>query len=41
LGAILLPIYWQDDCQEYHDCQTFQHYADTVSRPTVQGVLNG
>lgn len=20
LGAILLPIYWQDDCEEYRDC---------------------
>src|SRR5260370_28449125 len=25
LGAFLLPIYWQDACHHYHDCQTFQH----------------
>jgi hypothetical protein len=27
LGAFFFPIYWQDNCKEYRDCQTFPHDA--------------
>jgi IS1 family transposase len=32
LGAFFLPIYWQDDCEEYNDCQSAQHDGKNVSR---------
>jgi hypothetical protein len=30
LGAFFLPIYWQDACEKYNDCQSFQHISQIV-----------
>jgi len=35
LGAFLLPIYWQDDCEEYNDCQSFQHNTENVPQKPI------
>jgi IS1 family transposase len=32
LGIILLPIYWQDNCKDYGDCQYLQHDEKNVSQ---------
>jgi len=35
LGALLLPRYWQDDCEEYHECQSFQHNSAIVPQKSL------
>ena len=38
LGAFFLPIYWHDDCNEYRDCQVFQHNSAIVPPKYIDNV---
>ena len=35
LGAFFLPVYWQDACDKYNDCQTFQHDVKIVPQKPI------
>jgi hypothetical protein len=36
LSALTLPRYWQDDCYEYRECQSFPHNAENVSQICIE-----
>jgi hypothetical protein len=39
LGLLTLPRYWQDDCEEYHECQSFQHNSAIVPQKPLDSFL--
>ena len=39
MGAFFLPIYWQDDCEEYGDCQGSPHQIKSSRRQICEAEL--